>query len=112
MDSRDDLENLKTELQGIHQMFRKLTPCDGGLQVEGEEPQPKKRKPQNQESTEKKLRRIPKPQLRKKHKYSGRHGAKAQTMRKTVQAHVDVPTIDPHQQPAGKQANQQQPASK
>ena len=112
MDNRDDLENLKAELQEIHQRFQKVTPSDGGLQVEGGEPQPKKRKLQNQECPPKKMQQIPKQQLRKKHKYSGRHGAKAQTMRKTFQVHVDVPKTNPHQQPFSKQPTHQQPAGK
>ncbi|XP_020621753.1 uncharacterized protein LOC110059409 [Orbicella faveolata] len=112
MDNRDELENLKAELQEIHQRFQKVARSDGGLQVEGGEPQPKKRKLQNQECPRKKLPQIPKQQLCKKHKYSGRHGAKAQTMRKTFQVHVDVPAINPHQQPTSKQPTHQQPAGK
>ena len=112
MDNRDDLENLKAELQDIYLRFQKVTPSDGGLQVEGGEPQPKKRKLQKQECPRKKMQQIPKQQLRKKHKYSGRHGAKAQTMRKAFQVHVDVPTTNPHQQPFSKQPTHQQPAGK
>lgn len=107
MDNRDDLENLKAELQEIHQRFREVTPSDGGLQVEGGEPQPKKRKLQNQECPRKKMQQIPKQQLRKKHKYVGRHGAKVQTMRKTFQVHVDVPTTNPHKQPLRRQPTHQ-----
>ena len=112
MDNRDDLENLKAELQEIHQRFREVTPSDGGLQVEGGEPQPKKRKLQNQECPGKKMQQIPKQQLRKKHKYTGRHGAKAQTMRKTFQVYVDVPTTNPHKQLLRRQPTHQQPADK
>ena len=89
-----------------------MAPSDGGLQVDGGEPQPKKRKLQNQECPRRKLPQIPKQQLCKKHKYSGRHGARAQTIRKTFQVHVDVPTISLHQQPASEQPAHQQPADK
>lgn len=66
MDNRDDLENLKAELREIQQRFQKVAPSDGGLQVEGGEPQPKKRKLQNQECPRRKLPQIPKQQLCKK----------------------------------------------
>lgn len=47
MDDREELENLKAELQGIHQRFKNVAPSDGGLRVERGESQPKKRKLQN-----------------------------------------------------------------
>lgn len=67
MDDREELENLKAELQGIHQRFKNVAPSDGGLRVERGESQSKKRKLQNPDHPHKKLPDITKKRP-KKHK--------------------------------------------
>lgn len=43
MDDREELENLKAELQGIRQRFKNVAPSDGGLQVERGNPNQRKK---------------------------------------------------------------------
>lgn len=66
MDDREELENLKAELQGIHQRFKNVAPSDCGLRVERGESQPKKRKLQNPDHPHKKLPGITKKRPKKK----------------------------------------------
>lgn len=82
IDDAEELECLKIELQEIQERLKKAVPSDEGLQLE---PQSKKKKLQPTSkmlAQKEKLPKIAKPPLRK-HKYSGRHGSWATTMRNT-----------------------------
>ena len=96
----DALNKLEEHLHRILALAKKFVPSDEGLKLEGPSTLlPCKRSKQGGKTCGKKKMRanpnfkeLPK-RIKRKQKYSGRHGSRATMMRKNFQVHIPVSTI-------------------
>ena len=95
----DALNQLEEDLSRILTLAKKRAPSDGGLAIEGQSSLPLHKRskqggknvPVQKKRSKIRFKELPKP-IKRKGKYSGRHGSRATMMRQTFQVHVPIST--------------------